>query len=135
MKTTDFSLRVLREANLIRLPRFKNRLGGAAHSEPDGSDWSLNDWYTALVGEAGELGSVLKQVRRGDLTLEQAREDIAKECADVLTYLDILAYRCGVDLGAATMDKFNEVSLRVDAEVFICQNKFQGKCKVVDQAK
>ena len=48
-----------------------------------------------------------------DLTLDEARPDVAKELADVVTYLDLLAFRCGVDLGRATMDKFNEVSERV----------------------
>ncbi len=113
------NLHVLRAANLIRLPQFKNRKGGPAHSEPDGSDWTLNDWATATMGELGEAASILKQVRRGDITLEEARPSLAKEFADVLTYLDIMAYRAGINLSTATIDKFNEISRRVGADVFI----------------
>jgi hypothetical protein len=39
--------------------------------------------------------------------------------ADVVTYLDILAFRCGVDLGNATMSKFNRVSERVGSDVWV----------------
>lgn len=109
----------LRRANLARLPTFKNGKGEPAHSEADGSDWSLNDWLTAVAGELGELANVLKKVRRGDLTLEQAQASLGKEAADVVTYLDILCFRMGVDLGVATVSKFNEVSDRVGSPVLI----------------
>lgn len=102
----------LRAANLKRLPLFKDALGNRAHSEKDGSDWTIADWFTATTGELGELGNLLKKIRRGDITLNIARPEIAKELADVVTYLDILAYQCGVDLGNATKDKWNEVSER-----------------------
>ena len=42
----------------------------------------------------------------------EARAALGKEFADVLTYLDILAFRAGVDLGRETIDKFNAVSVR-----------------------
>lgn len=109
----------LRAANVARLPRFKNRKGEPAHSQPDGSDWALSTWSNAVLGELGELANLIKKVERGDLTLDEARADLAKECADVATYLDILAFRLGVDLGQVVVDKFNEVSRRVDAGVFI----------------
>jgi hypothetical protein len=53
------------------------------------------------------------------MTMDEARPAIGKELADVQTYLDILAFQCGVDLGDATVEKFNEVSDRVDCGVFI----------------
>lgn len=114
---TGLNLDALRGANKARLPTFKNAKGERSHSEADGSDWSLNDWMTAVIGEAGEAANLLKKVRRGDMTLDEARPELAKEFADVLTYLDILAFRCGVDLGAATVAKFNEISLRVGSPV------------------
>lgn len=117
MDTLKF--RTLRLANEIRLPLFKNRKGEVAHANSDGSDWSLNDWYTALMGEAGELGSILKQIRRGDLTLDEARFDIGKEAADVVTYLDILMKQCGLNLGEVIAEKFNEVSQRIGVNVYI----------------
>ena len=116
---SKFNFETLRKANTLRLPVFKNRKGEPAHANPDGSDWSLNDWYTAVMGEAGELGSVLKQVRRGDITLEEALPDIAQEAADVVTYLDILTKQCGIDLGEATRIKFNVVSSRIGVRIYI----------------
>lgn len=107
----------LRAANALRLPTFKNARGEPAHSEPDGSDWCLAQWCNAVCGELGELANLIKKVERGDLTLDQARESLGKECADVVTYLDILAQRIGVNLGDVTVAKFNEVSQRVGSPV------------------
>lgn len=107
----------LRAANIKRLPEFKNRAGGPAHSESDGSDWSLGEWCNAVLGELGEAANIIKKVKRGDMTLEAARPDLAKEYADVVTYLDLLAFRTGVDLGQATKDKWNEVAERVGCSI------------------
>jgi NTP pyrophosphatase (non-canonical NTP hydrolase) len=107
----------LRAANTARLPVFKNRRGERAHSQPDGSDWCLAQWCNAVLGELGEAANIIKKVERGDLTLDEARPDLRRELADVQTYLDILAFRAGVDLGAATAEKFNEVSVRVGCDV------------------
>lgn len=109
---------VLRAANRSRIPEYKNAKGETYHL-PDGADWSPNDWATATMGELGEAANILKKVRRGDMTMDEARPKLAKEFADVVTYLDILALNCGVDLGRATIDKFNEVSARVGAETHI----------------
>lgn len=111
----SLNLSALRTANKMRLPQFKNSKGERAHPTDDGSDWSLSAWSNATLGELGEAANLIKKIERGDKTLDEAREDLAKELADVLTYLDILAFRAGVDLGAATIDKFNEVSRRVGA--------------------
>ncbi len=113
------NLSILREANIARLPKFKNAKGELAHSEADGSDWALSAWSNAVLGELGEAANIIKKIERGDLSLEEARVSLAKEFADVLIYLDILAYRAGVDLGTATIDKFNEVSQRVKAAVYL----------------
>ena len=115
----DLTFKSLRKANLLRLPQFKNRKGEPAHSEPDGSDWALSAWSNAVCGELGELANLIKKVERGDMTLEEARESLSHEIADVAIYLDILAYRCGVDLGGAIIRKFNIVSLRVGANVML----------------
>jgi len=68
---------------------------------------------TAVVGEVGEAANILKKVRRQDLTLEAARPAIAEELADVLCYLILLAFRCGIDLEEATITKWNKVSERI----------------------
>jgi NTP pyrophosphatase (non-canonical NTP hydrolase) len=113
----------LRAANLARLPLFQNGQGIAIHKE-DGSDWSDSDWMLAVLGELGELANLLKKKKRGDFTPAQELEiqqKIAKEFADVQCYLDIAAYRCGVDLGAATVSKWNEVSKRVNCTLRISE--------------
>lgn len=116
---TDMTFDTLRAANIRRLPLFKNAKGEPAHSEPDGSDWSPAEWLQAVTGELGELANVLKKVRRGDFPLDIHLEAIEKEFADIAIYLDIFAYQYRIDLGAAVRNKFNEVSNRVGAPVFI----------------
>lgn len=116
---TSLRFDTLREANKMRLPEFKNAQGQPAHSEPDGSDWLLSAWSNAVLGELGEAANIIKKIERGDFTLDEMRPSLAKELADVQTYLDILAWRSGIDLGRATIDKFNLVSERVGSKVRI----------------
>lgn len=113
----SLDLAALREANKKRLPQFKNGKGEPAHSQPDGSDWALSTWCNAVLGELGEAANLIKKIERGDITLDEARAALGKEFADVLTYLDILAFRAGVDLGRETIDKFNAVSVRVGSTI------------------
>lgn len=114
---TPLTFDELRAANMKRLPQFKNRRGEPAHSKPDGSDWALSAWCNAVTGELGELANLIKKIERGDMTLAEAYGDVADELADVQTYLDLLAFRCGVNLGNATANKFNRVSDRVGCDV------------------
>lgn len=115
--TNGLTFAALRDANTARLPTFKNARGEPAHAEPDGSDWCLAQWCNAVTGELGEAANLIKKIERGDLTLDEARPALAREFADVVTYLDILAMRAGVSLGAITITKFNEVSVRVGSPV------------------
>lgn len=120
--TDGLTFNVLREANMKRLPQFKNKKGEPAHSMPDGSDWTLGEWANAVTGELGEASNIIKKVRRGDLSLEEAKQDLADELADVATHLDILAFRAGINLGAAIIDKFNRVSERVGSSIRITED-------------
>lgn len=127
MTTLNFA--ALRSANIARLPTFRNKHGDLAHSKADGSDWAPAQWLQAVVGELGEYANIRKKFERGDLTLAEYREAAAKELADVQTYLDLLALRCldtpaapddvGINLGEATIAKFNEVSTRVNSPIRI----------------
>lgn len=117
--TDGLTFNVLRGANKARLPQFKNKHGQPAHSEADGSDWTPAQWLQAVLGELGEYANIRKKFERGDLSEGEFKDAAAKELADVQTYLDILAYRLGIDLGQATTDKFNEVSERVGSTVRI----------------
>jgi NTP pyrophosphatase (non-canonical NTP hydrolase) len=105
------SFDTLREANVARLQDSKYK-----RCE---EEWTPAHWMQATVGELGELANIMKKVDRGDFTLEEAREAIGKELADVQTYLDIMAYKLGINLAQATKDKFNEVSRRIGSLVYI----------------
>lgn len=107
----------LREANKERVGIFRNKFGVLAHSKSDGSDWSPAQWLQATVGELGEYANVRKKFERGDLTEVQFHGMARRELADVVIYLDLLAYQLGIDLGAAVQEKFNEVSARIGVGV------------------
>jgi NTP pyrophosphatase (non-canonical NTP hydrolase) len=107
----------LRQANIARLPQFKNCHGEPAHSKPDGSDWSPAQWLQAVTGELGEYANLRKKFERGDVDADTFKINAAKELADIVTYLDILAMQLGIDLGDATIEKFNEVSERVGSSI------------------
>lgn len=100
------------------------------------TDWSLSQWSNAVAGETGELCNIVKKVERGDFhkrpenandnpeynnayAAAQYREEIGKEAADIVIYLDLLCTREGIDLGAEIVKKFNEVSDRVKCGVRI----------------
>jgi len=118
---------ILRAANLARLPTFKNGKGELAHptveGQPPGHDWALSQWANATCGELGEAANLVKKIERGDFALDDvitikgesmtARELLAKEIADVVCYIDLLANRAGIDVGDAVRAKFNEISNRV----------------------
>ena len=46
-------------------------------------------------------------------TVDQLRQDLADELADVAIYLDIMAASEGIDLAAAIASKFNRTSIKV----------------------
>ncbi len=71
-------------------------------------DWSPNDWMVAVCGELGEAANFLKKIHRGDEGVTV--EDVGKELADVVIYLDLLATRLRLNLGQEVVDKFNETS-------------------------
>jgi NTP pyrophosphatase (non-canonical NTP hydrolase) len=109
-KTDDeLTLAAFRRANVARCIKW----------HPAGiAGWSPSDWLTAVTGELGELASLLKMRNRERDGLPGNKfsptdKQIADELADVFTYLDLLAEVLGVDLGAAAVSKFNEVSRRV----------------------
>ena len=115
--TNKLTFNALRGANTARLPQFRNKHGALAHSKADGSDWSPAQWLQAVVGELGEYANLRKKFERGDVDAATFKNEAAKELADVVTYLDILAMRLGIDLGQSVMDKFNEISARVGSLV------------------
>lgn len=111
--TKSLTFDALRRANIERLPLFKNKHGKPAHSKRDGSDWTPAQWLQAVLGELGEYANLRKKYERGDIGRAEFHAEAKKELADVQTYLDLLAFQLGVDLGEATIEKWNEVSRRV----------------------
>jgi NTP pyrophosphatase (non-canonical NTP hydrolase) len=106
---SNLTFQQFRDANRARCLRW----------HPNGIEsWSDSDWITAIVGELGELASLIKMRNRerDGLTgnkFSPTDQQIADEAADVFTYLDLLCERNGIDLGLAAAHKFNEVSKRV----------------------
>lgn len=109
----------LRQGNIERLPEFRNPLGVSVHEQVDGSDWIPAQWLQAVVGELGEYANLRKKVERGDVTLEDARPKLADELADVVVYLDILAFQLGIDLSDAVIAKWNRKSVDVGSTLRI----------------
>lgn len=101
----------LRELNVARVPYFNHDL----------NDWSALEWAASMMGEAGEAANFAKKLKRYDdgcnVNLDKTRgelvEALGAELADVIIYLDLLAAREGIDLEAALIKKFDEVSDRV----------------------
>ncbi len=116
------SFKNLRFANVQRLPLFKDAKGRPAHSKPDGSDWSIAEWLMAVVGELGEFANLQKKVIRGDLTADEAKEALAKEIADVIIYMDLLAFQFRLDLGEIVIKKWNETSGKVDVNLRLSED-------------
>jgi NTP pyrophosphatase (non-canonical NTP hydrolase) len=103
------------ERNILGELRRKNpeRCKAFGHSV---NDMPVTFWATALAGETGELCNLIKKVERGDFILD-ANGLIGREAADIIIYLDLLCYRLNIDLQAAIIQKFNEVSDRVKSPV------------------
>lgn len=109
----------LESANKARIPTFLNSKGEMAHSKSDGSDWSPAQWLQAITGELGEYANLRKKYERGDISQEEFNAEAAKELADVIIYLSILAFQLKIDLDEAVIKKFNEVSERVNSPIYL----------------
>jgi len=108
---SELTFALLRLTNLSRCRRWHR--GGL-------SEWSLSDWGVATAGEMGEALNVVKKLNRerdgisgNNKTIEELKQDLADELADVAIYLDIMAASEGIDLGAAIASKFNRTSEKV----------------------
>lgn len=107
---TPLTFDALRAANVGRVPAFGHTL----------QSWTALEWAGAMCGESGEAANCAKKLRRldDDCTVNNPGkaalvEKLAEELADTIIYADLLAAREGIDLGAAVVKKWNEVSARV----------------------
>lgn len=79
-------------------------------------DWVIADWSNALAGEVGEACNMIKKIRRGQ---DIDKTELGHELADVMMYLDLLATKLDIDLEAMIVEKFNEVSEKRGASVYL----------------
>lgn len=87
-------------------------------SFPQCQEWSTADWFIALFGEVGEAANIVKKIKR-DGPSDELKKALAKELADILGYLPNVAASIGVNLADEFVEKFNEVSDRVDSPIKI----------------
>lgn len=87
-------------------------------------DWSLSDWFTALMGELGEAANVAKKLNRvrdgingNKETVDELREKLARELADTFIYLDLTAQAAGVDLPSVVREVFNAKSDQIGCPI------------------
>jgi NTP pyrophosphatase (non-canonical NTP hydrolase) len=80
---------------------------------PNGiAQWSISQWAVAMAGEAGEVCNAVKKLNRIEEQVANLNEPgrriedraaaiakIGDEIADTVIYLDLLAQRCGLNLG------------------------------------
>lgn len=97
-------LQRFREANVARCTTAYHPIG----------DWNPLEWGAAAAGELGELLNMLKKMRLGKPI---QKIDIAREIADTITYLDLLAFVFDINIEQALVEKFNLVSDRVGSDV------------------
>lgn len=83
-------------------------------------DWSLSDWFTAVVGELGEAANIAKKLNRvrdgvpgNDKTEDELRKNLRSEIADVFIYLDLLAQSQGISLVDAVVETFDAKSQKI----------------------
>jgi NTP pyrophosphatase (non-canonical NTP hydrolase) len=116
----DCDMLAAREAQALTFDTFREaNVARCLKWHPQGIEsWSPSDWVTAIVGELGEMASLIKMRNRERDGLPGNKfsptdEQIGKEAADVFTYLDLFCAAQGIDLGRVVAAKFNEVSERV----------------------
>ena len=87
------------------------------------NSWSTSEWFTALVGEVGEAGNLIKKLNRirdgipGNKvseTKEELEHALLHELADVFIYLDLLTQSLGADLMRIAEIKFQITSRKID---------------------
>jgi NTP pyrophosphatase (non-canonical NTP hydrolase) len=121
--TDGLTFNTLRRGNIERLPLFKDAKGRICHPKIEGkqagSDWSPAEWLQAVVGEVGEYANLRKKIERGDMTEEEGKAKLESELADIVIYLDLLAYRLGIDLGEAIMRTWNAKSEKLGIPLYL----------------
>jgi NTP pyrophosphatase (non-canonical NTP hydrolase) len=67
----------------------------------------------ATVGELGETANILKKILRGDMSFEDAKQDLTNEIVDIFIYVIKLIYQMDIDIGTEYQKK-----MKINAERF-----------------
>lgn len=111
----------------LRVKNVARSTGKTGFNHPMDS-WNLMEWGAALTGEVGEALNKAKKIARlqqgirGNKeaeTLESLKADFADELPDIQIYLDLWAAAGGVDLGRATISKFNRKSIEIGCGIML----------------
>lgn len=95
------------------------------------TDWKPWEWSNAMAGECGEACNITKKMDRiwpsceykqnwnkpEDQRMEELKERLGKEIADVVIYADLLATSLGYNLGDLVIQKFNEKSDEIGSDI------------------
>lgn len=74
--------------------------------------------FMSMVGEMGEAANILKKSIRGDYELEDVRESLSEEIADIFIYLMKIAIQWNVDIEKEYLKKLDKNKKR-----FTCYEK------------
>jgi len=82
-----------------------------------------------VVGEIGEYANLRKKFERGDIKIGEFQALAMDELADVMIYLDLLAYQLGIQLDRAVVLKFNKTSIAQGLDILIDADISDAKVK------
>lgn len=115
------------------------RLNLARCEAPNGfnhplESWNLSDWFTAMVGEFGEAGNVVKKLNRyrdgiaGNTETEQELQDkLGREIADSFIYMVLFCLRARIDLAKVVIETFNAKSKKLGWSFENCEPPYQSR--------
>lgn len=62
----------------------------------------------SLAGEVGETANIVKKIARGDCLLDEKKNDLQEEIADIFIYLLKMSYQMDIDLEEAYLYKMKK---------------------------
>ena len=66
---------------------------------------NLEFLLVAFAGEFGEVSNIVKKIVRGDFSLDEKKNEISEEIADMFAYLIKMSYQLDIDLESAYLEK------------------------------
>ena len=62
----------------------------------------------SLTGEVGETANIVKKIARGDCLLDEKKNELREEIADIFIYLLKMSYQMDIDLEEAYLNKMKK---------------------------